>query len=95
MKEMLLEKVRTASCFGVTSQLISVQYFDTQSGTFGTKFLSAQDVLKEHAAANTQAIYDLLQEELLSPQLDIKYMMRLAIDSACSYHGRYKGGFDF
>lgn len=101
MKERIL-KVRAASCFGlmtdemtdvsVTSQLITfVQYFDTQSGTVETKFLSAQDVLKEHESANAQAIYDLLKEELQSSQLDIKDMMGLATDGAAVMVGKREG----
>ena len=65
VKELTLKKVRAASCFGlmtdemtdvsVTSQLITfVQYFCTESETVETKFLSAQDVLKEHDAATTR-----------------------------------------
>ena len=93
VKELTLKKVRAASCFGlmtdeitdvsVTSQLITfVQYFCTQSETVETKFLSTQDVLKEHDAATALAIYDLLKEELLSSQLDIKDVMGLATDGA-------------
>lgn len=102
VKEITLKKVRAASCFGlmtdettdvgVSSQLITfVQYFDTESGTVETKFLSAQDVLKEHDAANAQAIYDLLKEELLSSQLDIKDMMGLATDGASVMVGIREG----
>ena len=67
----------------VTSQLITfVQYFCTQSETVETNFLSAQNVLKEHDAATAQAIYDLLKEELVLSQLDIKDVMGLATDGA-------------
>ena len=93
VKELTLKKVRAASSFGlmtdettnvsVTSQLTTfVQYFCTQSETVETKFLSTQDVLKEHDAATALAIYDLLKEELLSSQLDIKDVMGLATDDA-------------
>ena len=39
-------------------------------------------MLKEHDAATAQAIYDLLKEELLLSQLDIKDVMGLATDGA-------------
>ena len=56
----------------VSSQLITfvMQYFCTKSETVETKFLSAQDVLKEHDATTAKAIYD-----LLSKQVDIKDVM--------------------
>jgi len=102
VKELTLKKVRAASCFGlmtdemrdvsVASQLITfVQYFCTQSETVETKFLSPQDVLKEHDAAIAQAIYDLLKEELLSSQLDIKDVMGLATDGASVMLGTREG----
>ena len=102
VKELTLKKVRAASCFGlmtdemtdvsVTSQLITfVQYFCTESETVETKFLSAQDVLKEHDAATAQAIYDLLKEEPLSSQLDIKDVMGLATDGASVMVGSREG----
>ena len=63
IKQQILKRVRAASCFGimidemtdvsVTSQLITfVQYFDNDSGTVETKFLSVQDVLEEHHSVN-------------------------------------------
>lgn len=102
VKELTLKKVRAASCFGlmtdemtdvsVTSQLITfVQYFCTESGTVETKFLSAQNVLKEHDAATAQAIYDLLKEDLLSSQLEIKDVMGLATDGASVMVGTREG----
>ena len=102
MKELTLKKVRAASCLGlmtdemtdvsVTSQLITfVQHFCTESETVETKFLSAQDVLKEHDAATAQAIYHLLKEELLSSQLDIKDVMGLATDGASVMVGSREG----
>ena len=102
VKVLTLKKVRAASCFGlmtdkmtdvsVTSHLITfVQYFCTQSETVETKFLSAQDVPKENDAATAQAIYDLLKEELLSSQLDIKDVMGLAKDGASVMVGTREG----
>jgi len=104
LKEEILQKVRAASCFGimtddmtdvsVASQLItSIQYFDTDSETVETKFLSAQDVLINHDSANAQAIYDLLKEELHSSQLDVKKFTGLATDGSwCGSSGGYKRG---
>lgn len=76
----------------VTYQLITfVPYFCTQSETVETKFLSAQDVLKEHDAATAQAIYDLLKEKVLSSQLEIKDVMGLATDGASVMVGTREG----
>lgn len=88
-----MKRVRAASCSGilidemtdvsVTSQLITfVQYFDSDSGTVETKFLSVQDVLEEHHSANAQAIYDLVKKELQLSQPDIEDLMGLATDGA-------------
>ena len=48
-------------------------------------------MLKEHDAATAQAIYDLLKEELLSSQLDIKDVMGLATDGASVMVGSREG----
>ena len=48
-------------------------------------------MLKEHDAATAQAIYDLLKEELLSSQLDIKDVMGLATDGASVMVGSIEG----
>ena len=76
----------------VTSQLITfVQYFDNDSGTVETRFLSVQDVLEEHHSANAQAIYDLVKKELQLSQLDIKDLMGLATDGAAVMVGKREG----
>ena len=76
----------------VASQLITfIQYFDTDSETVETKFLSAQDVLINHDSANAQAIYDLLKAELHSSLLDIKKFTGLATDGAAVMVGTREG----
>ena len=97
MKEEIL-KVRVASCFGIMtdvsvgSQLITfIQYFDTDSETVETKFLSAQGVLINHDSANAQAIYDLFKEDLHSSQLDIKKFTGLATDGSAVMVGTREG----
>ena len=101
VKEEIL-KVRAASCFGIMtdemtdvsvgSQLITfIQYFDTDSETVETKFLSAQGVLINYDSANAQAIYDLLKEDLHSSQLDIKKFTGLATDGAAVMVGTREG----
>ena len=50
-----------------------------------------QKARKEHDTATAQAINDLLKEELLSSQLDIKDMMGLATDGASVMVGTRQG----
>ena len=50
-----------------------------------------QKARKEHDTATAQAINDLLKEELLSSQLDIKDMMGLATDGASVLVGTREG----
>ena len=97
VKRNLLEKARKAKSFGilidevtdisVTSQLISfLQFWDEESSSVATVFLSSQNVLED-----SEAITELVKKELSASGLDICKLTGLSTDGANVMVGKTNG----
>lgn len=102
VKRNLLEKARQAKSFGilidevtdisVASQLISfLQFWDEESSSVATVFLSSQNVLEDFASCNSEAITELVKKELSASGLDICKLMGLSTDGANVMVGKTNG----
>lgn len=102
VKRNLLEKARKAKSFGilidevtdisVASQLISfLQFWDEESYSVATVFLSSQNVLEYFASCNSEAITELVKKELSASGLDICKLMGLSTDGANVMVGKTNG----
>lgn len=102
VKRNLLEKARKAKSFGilidevtdisVASQLISfLQFWDEESSSVATVFLSSQNVLEDFASCNSEAITELVKKELSASGLDICKLMGLSTDGANVMVGKTNG----
>ena len=102
IKEYTLKKVRDSEFYGiltdemtdiaVVSQLVTfVQFFDCESEKIETNFLSVQNVMEQYTSANSEAIYNLLKDELQLCNLDQNKMIGLATDGAAVMTGARSG----
>lgn len=102
VKENLLKKARNAKSFGmlvdevtdisVSSQLVSfLQFWDEESSSMTTMFLSSQNVLDDFSSCNSEAITELVKKELSASGLDIAKLMGLATDGANVMVGKSNG----
>ena len=93
MKEIILTKAQKATYFGimtdemtdvsVMSQLVTfIQYFDENTGTIETIFVSVQNVLSQHESANSEALYQLIVKELNDDDLEMSKLIGFVSDGA-------------
>ena len=102
VKQNLLKRARNAKSFGllmdevtdisVSSQLISfIQFWDDESSSMTTMFLSSQNVLEDFSSCNSEAITELVKKELSASDLDISKLMGLSTDGASVMIGKTNG----
>ena len=102
VKQNLLKRARNAKSFGllmdevtdisVSSQLISfIQFWDDESSSMTTMFLSSQNVLEDFSSCNSEAITELVKKELSASDLDISKLMGLSTDGASVMVGKTNG----
>ena len=102
VKQSLLQRARRARCFGmlmdevtdisVSSQLVSfIQFWDQESKSMLTMFLSSQNVLEDFASCNSEAITELVKKELADSGLEITKLMGLSTDGASVMVGKSNG----
>ena len=102
VKQNLLKGARNAKSFGmpmdevtdisVSSQLISfIQFWDDESSSMTTMFLSSQNVLEDFSSYNSKAITKLLKKELSASGLDVSKLMGLSADGASAMVGKTNG----
>ena len=99
VKQNLLKRAINAKSFGllmdevtdisVSSQLISfIQFWDDESSSMTTMFLSSQNVLEDFSSCNSEAITELVKKELSASGLDISELMGLSTDGASVMVGK-------
>ena len=76
LKEEILRKVRKSSAFGILTDEVAdvvtfIQFYCRESEEVVTKFMSCQNILEEHKAANSESITNLLIGEIEKGSLDI------------------------
>lgn len=77
---MLMDEVTDIS---VSSQLISfIQFWDDESSSMTTMFLSSQNVLENFSSCSSEAITEPVKKELSASGLDISKLMGLSTDRA-------------
>ena len=102
VKQNLLKRARNAKSFGllmdevtditVSLQLISFsQFWDDESSSMTTMFLSSQNVLEDFSSCNSEAITELVKKELSASDLDISKLMGLSTDGASVMIGKTNG----
>ena len=102
VKRTLLKKARKAKGFGLlmdkvtdmtaSSQLISfIQFWDQENSSITTMFLSSQNVLKDFASCNSEAITELVKKDSAACNLDISRLMGLSTDGASVMVGKNNG----
>lgn len=101
VKQNLLKRARNAKSFGilidevtdiVSSQMISfLQFWDEESSSVTTMFLSSQNVWEDFASWNSEAITELVKKELSASRLDISKLMGLSTDGAKVMVGKTNG----
>ena len=102
VKQNLLKRAINAKSFGmlmdevtdisVSSQLISfIQFWDDESSSLTTMFLSSQNVLEDFSSCNSEAITELVKKELTASGLDISKLMGLSTDGASVMVGKTNG----
>ena len=102
VKQNLLKRARNAKSFGmlmdevtdksVSSQLITfIQFWDNESSSMTTMFLSSQNVLEDFSSCNSEAIPELVKKELSTSGLDISKLMGLSTDGASVMVGKASG----
>ena len=102
VKQNVLKRARNANSFGmlmdevtdisVSSQQISfIQFWDDESSSMTTMFLSSQNVSEDFSSCNSEAITELVKKELSASDLDISKLMGLSTDGASVMVGNTNG----